>query len=229
MSDLLFEPPLRFGGLPAEGFRVFAIRDREERRRAIIGAFHPALQDLGEDLLERLGPSAAAPLHAHLPRLDWPRGYQPFGTWLALSREAQGYQAGPQLNVGVHADHVAIRLGWDTAATTFGRFEFLVRHGGLGEEMTRLAAEESLQFRVYAAEPWPRGSRMVHESATDWSGAFAEVSRRGVWFELGERREIPAELAWASSPALGSDACRILKALLPLYDRLAGHAAGEGS
>ena len=34
MSDLLFEPPLRFGGLPAEGFRVFSIRDREERRRA---------------------------------------------------------------------------------------------------------------------------------------------------------------------------------------------------
>ena len=27
-------------------------------------------------------------------------------TWLALSREAHGYQAGPQLNVGVHADHV---------------------------------------------------------------------------------------------------------------------------
>ena len=109
MSDLLFEPPLRFEGLPAEGFRVFAIQDREERRRAIINAFHPALHELAEDLLERLGPSAAAPLHAHLPRLDWPRGYQPFGTWLALSREVQGYQAGPQLNVGIHADHVALR------------------------------------------------------------------------------------------------------------------------
>ena len=228
MSDLLFEPPLRFTGLPAEGFRVFAIQDREERRRAIIDAFHPALHELGEDLLERLGPAAAAPLHVHLPRLDWPRGYQPFGTWLALSREVHGYQAGPQLNVGVHADHVAVRLGWDTAAATFGRFEFLARHGGIGEEMTRLAENESLRFRVYAAEPWPKGSRMVYESATDWASAFAEVSRRGVWFELGERREIPEELAWASSPALGNAACRILKGLLPLYDRLAGHAEGEG-
>lgn len=228
MSDLLFEPPLRFKGLPAEGFRVFAIQDREERRRAIINAFHPALQELAEDLLERLGPSAAAPLHAHLPRLDWPRGYQPFGTWLALSREVHGYQAGPQLNVGIHADHVALRLGWDTAAATFGRFEFLARHGGIGEEMARLADEESLRFRVYAAQPWPQGSRKVYESATDWKSAFAEVSRRGVWFELGERREIPDELSWAGSPALGKDACRILKALLPLYDRLAGHAEKDG-
>ena len=229
MSNLLFEPPLRFEGLPAEGFRVFAIQDREERRRAIINAFHPALHELAEDLLERLGPSAAAPLHAHLPRLDWPRGYQPFGTWLALSREVQGYQAGPQLNVGIHADHVALRLGWDTAAATFGRFEFLARHGGIGEEMARLAAEENLRFRVYAAQPWPQGSRKVYESATDWKSAFAEVSRRGVWFELGERREIPEELSWAGSPALGKDACRILKALLPLYDRLAGHAEKDGS
>jgi hypothetical protein len=225
MSDLLFEPPLRFEGLPAEEFRVFEIADRQERRRAIVRAFHPPLQKLSEDLLERLSPLAAAPLHAHLPRLDWPPGYRPFCTWLALSREAHGYQAGPQLNVGVHADHVAIRLGWDTQATSFGRFEFLSRHGRLGEEMAGLAEQHGLQFRVYAAAEWPVGSRLVYDSATDWTGAFDEVARRGVWFELGERRDLPASLPWAGSAELGQDASRIFKALLPLYDRLAGHAA----
>lgn len=228
MSDMLFEPPLRFGGLPAEGFGVFAIRDREERRRAIIRTFHPPLQTLAEDLLERLGPLAAAPLHIHLPRLDWPRGYQPFCTWVALSRAAQGYQAGPQLNVGVHRDHLAIRLGWDTQSPAFGRFEFLSRHGGVGEEMAGLAAEHDLRFRVYAAADWPEGSRKVFESPGDWRGAFEEVARRGVWFELGERRDLPEALPWVGSAAVGTDACRIFKALLPLYDRLAGHAETGG-
>ena len=227
MSDLLFEPPLRFDGLPADGFRVFGIADREERRRAIVRTFHPGLKILGEDLLERLAPIAAAPLHAHLPRLDWPRGYKPFCTWLALSREAHGYQAGPQLNIGVHADHVGIRLGWDTQASAFGRFEFLSRHGGVGAEMGELAERYDLHFRVYAAAEWPEGSRLVYESPTDWSGAFDEVSRRGVWFELGQRRELPGDRAWACSSRLGRDASAIFRGLLPLYDRLAGHAASE--
>jgi hypothetical protein len=223
MSELLFEPPLRFQGLPADAWRVFAIPEREERRRAIVRAFHPSLALLGEDLLERLSPLAAAPLHAHLPRLDWPRGYQPFCTWLVVSREAHGYQAGPQLNVGVHADHVAIRLGWDTQATAFGRFEFLSRHGGVGDEMARLAAERNLRFRVYSAAPWPEGSRLVFDSPTEWAKAFDEVARRGVWFELGERRDLPGAAPWVGSQALARDACALFRALLPLYDRLAGH------
>jgi hypothetical protein len=138
-----------------------------------------------------------------------------------LSREAHGYQAGPQLNIGVHADHIAIRLGWDTQANAFGRFEFLARHGGVGDEMAGLAERYDLRFRVYGAAEWPEGSRLVLESPTDWPAAFDEVARRGVWFELGERRELPADLAWASSSRLGRDASAIFRALLPLYDRLA--------
>ena len=153
MSDLLFEPPLRFDGLPADGFRVFGIADREERRRAIVRTFHPGLKILAEDLLERLGPIAAAPLHSHLPRLDWPHGYKPFCTWLALSREAHGYQAGPQLNIGVHADHIAIRLGWDTQANAFGRFEFLARHG---RDDPRVEHLDMLAWILLAETPFER-------------------------------------------------------------------------
>ena len=106
---LLFEQTPNFSGLPESGFEVFSIEDREARRHAIIDTFHPCLKTLGEDLLSRLSPPEEerdpeeTPLHIHLPRLDWPRGYQPFCTWLAISREAHGYQTGPQLNVGVHA------------------------------------------------------------------------------------------------------------------------------
>ena len=219
---MLFRPEPRFRGLDEKAFRAFSIRDRDERRSAIIAGFHPALALLGEDLVERLNPLAAAPLHAHLPRLDWPQGYQPFCTWLALSRMAHGYQAGPQLNVGVHADHVAIRLAWDAAADSFGRFEFFCRHGGLGPDMAEAAAAHGLSFRVYAAERWPEGSRLVFESPSDWMGAFAEVRRRGVWFELGERHELPASMDAVTTPSLGAAAERVFVALLPLYDRIAG-------
>ena len=225
MPDRLFQPPSRFQGLPAGGFKVFSIPDRDERRRAIIDTFHPHLQTLAEDLIDALGPHAAAPLLAHLPRLDWPRNYQPFCTWLALSREAQGYQHGPQLNVGVHPDHIAIRLGWDTQAATFGRFEFLCRHGGIGSDLASLATEHGLRFAVFAAAPWPQGSIRVFESATDWEAAFAEVARRGVWFELGIHRELPATIEWAASPDMGTEALRVFDALLQMYDRLAGSAA----
>src|SRR5262245_45369367 len=184
---MLFRPEPRFRGLDARSFDAFSIRDREERRRAIVAGFHPALQLLGEDLLDRLNPLAAAKLHAHLPRLDWPQGYQPFCTWLALSRMAHGYQAGPQLNLGVHEDHVGIRLAWDAAADAFGRFEFLCRHGGFGADLAEAASAHGLTFRVYASAPWPQGSRLVFESPDDWAGAFAEVARRGVWFEVGVR------------------------------------------
>jgi hypothetical protein len=135
---------------------------------------------------------------------------------------AHGYQAGPQLNLGVHVDHVAIRLAWDASADAFGRFEFFCRNGGLGAEMAEVAAEHGLAFRVYASAPWPEGSRLVFESASDWLGAFTEVSRRGVWFELGARHELPAAEELVTSQALGAEAERVLVALLPLYDRIAG-------
>ncbi len=219
--DYLFDVPPRFPGFPAAGFAAFSLPDRDERRRAIIAAFHPPLEMLAEDLVERLDPVAGVPLHAHLPRLDWPAGYQPFCTWLALSRETQGYQSGPQLNLGVHADHVALRLGWDTAAPGFGRFEFLCRHGGLDEVLTAVARQHSFRFRAYSSAPWPEGSRRIFESEDDLAGAFREVARRGVWWEVGERHDLPDALSMVTSPALGARALAVFSSLLPVYQRLA--------
>jgi hypothetical protein len=224
---MLFRPAPRFDGLPAEAFDAFAIEEREPRRRAILSGFHPALKLLGEDLIEVLSPLAAAPLHAHLPRLDWPAGYQPFCTWLALSHEGHGYQTAPQLNVGVHRDHVAIRLGWDTEAAGFGRFEFLCRHGGLGDALAGVAREKALAFRVYAAAPWPEGSHRVFESASDWAGSFAEARRRGVWWELGERYDLPQAAEWLAGSRLLDEAVRIFAALLPYLDRIEGLAGAR--
>ena len=224
---LLFRQSPRFQGLPASGFGVFGLADRDVRRQAIIAAFHPALKLLGEDLLDELEPAEPdmppppQPLHRHLPRLDWPRGYQPFCTWLALSRESHGYQAGPQLNVGVHADHVAVRLGWDTSSDRFGRFEFLCRRGDLGAELERVASEQRLAFRVYAAAEWPEGSRCVFESPDGLELSFQEATRRGVWWEIGTRYEVPLALPLIGSVALFDETARIFRALLPIYDRIA--------
>lgn len=211
-----------FPGFRAEAFEVFSIRDRAERRKAIIEAFHPTLRLLAEDLIGALGRAPTTRLNAHLPRLDWPAGYQPFCTWLALSRERHGYQAGPQLNLGVHRDHVAARLAWDTATAAFGRFEFLCRHGGLGADLRTVAAAMEFRFRVYAATGWPEGSRRIFESADDLEGAFEEVRRRGVWFEVGVRHDLPDRLQLVTSPALGDEVLRVFGALLPTYERLAG-------
>lgn len=218
---MLFEQAPKFQGLPADGFEVFALRGRDERRRAIIAAFHPALKDLAEDLLVRLNPRAEVELHAHLPRLDWPRDYRPFCTWLALSRETHGYQAGPQLNLGIHADHVAARLGWDTRSDAFGRFEFLCRRGRLADELVELARAERLSLRVYAAADWPQGSTCVLESTDDPGRSFDEVRRRGVWWELGRRYDLPECLPQVCSATFGKEVERVFAALLPTYDRVA--------
>ena len=225
---LLFEQTPNFGGLPESGFSVFSIEDREARRHAIIDAFHPSLKTLGEDLLARLSPPdderdpEETPVHVHLPRLDWPRGYQPFCTWLAISREAHGYQTGPQLNIGVHADHVAVRLGWDTSSDFFDRFEFLSRRGDLGRELIRLAGELDLRFRVYASSPWPEGSQRVFESADDLEGSFLQLGQRGVWWELGRRYDLVDSTAVICTGQLGIEAIRIFEALLPVCDRIVG-------
>ncbi|HXV76042.1 MAG TPA: DUF1054 family protein [Candidatus Polarisedimenticolaceae bacterium] len=225
---LLFEQPPRFEGLPVSGFDAFAIEQRELRRRSIIDSFHPPLKLLGEDLVARLEPSddgapgVEAPLHIHLPRLDWPRGYEPFCTWLALSREAHGYQAGPQLNVGVHRDYVAVRLGWDVAADGFGRFEFLCRRGDLGQALVGVADEQRLRFRVYASAPMPVGSRCVFDSARDVDASFRQLTTSGVWWELGHRFDLPQATDVVCSPELVNETSRIFRALLPLYDRIVG-------
>ena len=222
--SVLFEPQPRFRGLRAAGFRVFSIEDRDERREAIVAAFHPALRDLGDDLRDRLVRPGhdERPLYVHLPRLDWPRGYRPFCTWLALSRASHGYQAGAQLNVGVHADHVAARLAWDASADGFGRFEFLCRRGRLSDELREVASTERLRFRVYAAAAWPTGSRCVFESDDDVEGSFAVSNRRGVWWELGQRWDLPAARPIVCTPELGTEALRIFRAVLPVYDRITG-------
>ncbi|MDB4324870.1 DUF1054 family protein [bacterium] len=219
---MLFDPDPQFTGLPEEGFDLFSIPGRVERRRLILETIHPQLHVLGEDLVTQLAPVAHGDLHLHLPRLDWPRNYQPFCTWLALSYEVHGYQSGPQLNVGVHADHVTVRLGWDTSAAAFGRFEFLCRIGHLDGPLLEATREAGLHLRVHAAAPWPDGSRLVFESAADLEGSFAEVHRRGVWWEIGRRYPWPAERELICSEQLGAEAARIFKILLPVFDRLLG-------
>lgn len=219
MTARLVEPPWRFRGFPEEGFRVFAVEDRESRRRAIVDAFHPGLRELSEDLLDRIDPERGAGLHAHLPRLDWPRGYQPFCTWLAISRLPHGYQAGPQLNVGVHAGFVAARYAWDTATDAFGRFEFQCRIGGVGDELHEIASRVGLAFRVYASAPWPEGSRVAFESPHDWQGALDEIRRHGNWFEVGKRWDLPASVDLVTGPALGPACHEVLSALYAVFER----------
>jgi len=219
---MLFDDDPSFIGFPPKGFEVFSIAHREERRRAIMAGFHPQLEVLGKLAVRRLGKLSSRSLHAHLPQLNWPPGYQPFCTWLALSFEAHGYQDGPQLNLGIHADHVAARLGWDTRSDRFGRFEFLCRHGGLARSLTDCTVSKQMKIRVYASARWPQGSRLTFETATDIAGSFDEVHRRGVWWEIGRRFELPARAKFIASPELGRETIDLFEALLPVYERVVG-------
>src|SRR5262245_37246167 len=215
---MLLRPPPRFPGLAREAFSAFSVPDREQRRRAIVASFHPALTLLAGDVLAALDPAESDGFHVHLPQLNWPKGYEPFCTWVTLSRQAHGYQAGPQLGVAVHADHVSARLGWDTGASAFGRFEFRCRHGGLGGPLLEVAGAAGLRLRVYAAAPWPAGSRLVFDSATDLSGSFLEAGRRGVFWEVGRRWELAASMERIADPAWSEEVRDVLLALLPLYE-----------
>jgi hypothetical protein len=217
---MLLRPPPRFPGFSRREFNVFSIKDREARRRAIIEAFHPGLRLLADDLLLVINETPGARFHAHLPRLDWPKGYVPFCTWLALSRLPHGYQAGPQLNVGIHHDFVAARLAWDTSADAFGRFEFRCRVAGLGDALVAAAAPAGLSFRVYAAAPWPEGSRCVFTSDTDWDGSFVEVGRRGVWWEVGKRWDLPEADELIAAPSWSDAVAEVIAAVAPLYDKI---------
>ncbi len=221
---MLFDDSPLFTGFPPEDFAVFSIAHREERRRAIIAAFHSQLEALGKLVIRRLAKKSSSELHAHLPQLNWPPGYQPFCTWLALSFELHGYQDGPQLNLGIHADHLAVRLGWDTRSDRFGRFEFLCRHGGLGRRLTDCMAAQPMKIRVYTSARWPQGSRITFETETDVAGSFDEVSRRGVWWEIGCRFDLPAQAELVASPEFGHQAIDLFETLLPLYERIVGSA-----
>ncbi len=225
---MLFDDGPNFSGFPAAGFDVFSIAHREERRHAIIDAFHPSPEAFGRLAIRRLPTSTAGELHLHLPQLNWPPGYQPFCTWLALSYEAQGYQDGPQLNLGIHADHVAVRLGWDTRPDSFGRFEFLCRHGGLDRHLIELVESQRMKIRVYASVRWPQGSHLTFETETDVSGSFDEVARRGVWWEIGRRYDASEHAAFLASPEFGHEALELFEVLLPLYERIVGRAYQDG-
>jgi hypothetical protein len=63
----------------------------------------------------------------------------------------------------------------------------------------------------------------VFNSADDVGGAFDEVARRGVWWELGRRHEVPDDLTFVTSPELGREAAAVFEALLPVYERIAAH------
>jgi len=216
------EAESRFEGLPLTRLAVFDIPDVDLRRQAIIDVFHPPLLALGSELLPRLQPLAETELHILQPRLNWPRSYKPFCTWMAISREKQGYQACGQLNVGMHRDYVAVRLGWDASVPSFGRFEFLCRYRGIGDLLRSTAEEHDLQFRVYGAAPWPVGSELVYVSKKDLAGAFADVRRHGVWFEIGRRYDIPLHEKLLASPAFGDQAAEVFESLMPVYLRAAG-------
>jgi len=212
----------RFEGLPLTRLDVFEIPDIDLRRKAIIDLYHPPLLALGNDLLPRLQPLAETDLHIFQPRLNWPRSYKPFCTWMAISREKQGYQACGQLNVGVHRDYVAVRLGWDASVPSYGRFEFLCHYRGIGDLLRQTAMEHDLQFRVYSAAPWPVGSELVFVSKTDLDGAFADVRRHGVWFEIGRRYDLPLHQDLIASPAFGEQVAEVFESLMPVYLRAAG-------
>jgi hypothetical protein len=92
----------------------------------------------------------------------------------------------------------------------------------MGAELSALAADHGLRFAVFAPAPWPQGSTRIFESPSDWQGAFTEVARRGVWFEIGTHRDLPEASEWVASPALGAEALRVFDALLPFYERVAG-------
>ncbi|MBD3868116.1 MAG: DUF1054 family protein [Acidobacteria bacterium] len=216
------EAESRFEGLPLTRLDVFDIPDVDLRRQAIIEVFHPPLLALGNDLLPRLQPLAGTDLHIFQPRLNWPRSYKPFCTWMAISREKQGYQACGQLNVGAHRDYVAVRLGWDASVPSYGRFEFLSRYRGIGDLLQTTAREHDLQFRVYSAAPWPVGSELEFVSKTDLDGAFAEVRRHGVWFEIGRRYDLPLHEKLVASPAFGDHVAQVFESLMPVYLRAAG-------
>ena len=204
-----------FEGLPIEGFSCFGIPEAEKRRKAIIETFHAPLERLSEDLLPALKSAAGCELYAHLPRLNWPAGYRPFCTWLAISTRAQGYQMASQLNFGIHHDYVAARLSWDVRQDAFGRFEFLCRLGRAGRRLLQTIGEENLKIRVYAAAPWPEGSREVFVATEDLAGSFEAVRRNGVWWEIGLKLPLKENSKTIGSAVLGEEVERVFRVLLP--------------
>jgi len=86
--------------------------------------------------------------------------------------------------------------------------------------LAETAAAANLSFRVYAAAPWPVGSRCVFTSASDWDEAFVEAARRGVWWELGRRWDLAESFDLLSTPAWSGEVSDVLSVLRPLYEKI---------
>jgi hypothetical protein len=213
----------RFPGFAPEDFACFLVPDHHRRREEILRILHPKLALLGEELLADFRRRGIEGLHAHLPQLNWPPGYHPFCTWLALSAQPHRYQQLAQLNVGVHEPYVSVRLGFDTAGESFGRFLFLMSHGDLSQVLSRVAVPAGLRCRVYRKAPWPEGSRAIFDSGDDFlRGVRAAEREGGNWFEVGKifsRRDHGEELAKSEFATV---AAGILMTLYPVFRRLAG-------
>ena len=54
-------------------------------------------------------------------------------------------------------------------------------------------------------------------------GSFDEVARRGVWWEVGRRFELPECTPLVTSARFGQQVEQTFRVLLPAYDRIAGH------
>ena len=215
--------PFKFPGFSSEDFSTFSIPDRPRRREEIIRLIHPKLAALGEDILADFRKRGIEGLHPHLPHLNWPPGYEPFCTWLALSTQSHRYQDLAQLNVGVHEPFVAVRLGFDTSGVAFGRLLFLMSHGDLKEVFARIAVPAELRCRVYRRSPWPEGSRAVFDSGVDFLGGIRIAEKEGAhWFEVGKVFSREGNSQLLASPEFAGAATQILLTLYPIFRRLAG-------
>lgn len=213
----------RFPGFTPDDFRLFLIRDRARRREEILRQIHPKLSAMSEDILSDFRKRGIEGLHPHLPHLNWPPGYQPFCTWLALSSQPHRYQDLAQLNVGVHEPFVAVRLGFDTSGFAFGRLLFLISHGDLKETLERIAVPAGLRCRVYKSAPWPEGSRAIFDSGDDFLQGARAAEREGAhWFEIGKTFTRADSEALLSRPEFSAVAAQTLLTLYPAFRRLAG-------
>ena len=216
-------PPFRFPGFSAEDFSLFSIPDRALRREEILRLLHPKLAALGEDILSDFRKRGIEGLYPHLPQLNWPPGYEPFCTWLALSSQSHKYQELAQLNVGVHEPFVAVRLGFDTSGFAFGWLLFLLSHGDLKEVFARIAIPADLRCRVYRRVPWPEGSRAIFDSGEDFLEAVQIADKEGAnWLEVGRIFTREGSGGLLASPEFAATATQILLTLYPIFRRLAG-------
>ena len=79
-----------------------------------------------------------------------------------------------------------------------------------------------MKIRVYASARWPQGSLLTFETQSDVAGSFDEVNRRGVWWEIGRRFDLPARAEWVASPEFGRESVDLLEDLLSLYEKVVG-------